>query len=153
MRILFVCSGNTCRSPFAEAVFRARAAARGLDGVEAVSAGTGALDGTAASEGTYLAALELGADVSGHRSRRLTRELIDEADLILTMGRAHRDVVERSGGAGKVHLLGEYAGLTGRAAEVPDPYGGDMDAYRAMATEVGGMIDRVLERLARERGA
>ena len=75
-RILLVCTGNICRSPMAEIVMRREFEQR--DGnVEVVSAGTGAWDGASASEGAYLVALENGLDLSNHRARLLTREVVD----------------------------------------------------------------------------
>ncbi len=148
MRILFVCTGNTCRSPLAEALLRRMATERGLTDVQVSSAGSGSLDGVPASSGTYLVGIERGADTSAHRSRRLTHRLVAESDLILTMSKAHLAEVERMGGTGKSWLLGEYAGYSGQDAEVDDPYGGEMEDYRRMADQVETMIGRVLDRLA-----
>jgi protein-tyrosine-phosphatase len=151
MNVLLVCSGNTCRSPLAEGMLRARLRVRGLDGITVASAGTGASEGAPASEGSYLVGLELGIDLSAHRSRALTPELTRSADLILTMSRSHRERVRDLGAGDRVHLLGEYAGFTGAAAEVPDPYGGELGDYRATHDRLAPMLDAVAERLVRER--
>src|SRR5439155_1284583 len=81
---------NICRSPLAAALLQRALAQRGIDGLEVASAGTGAWDGAPVSEGAYLVGLERGLDLSAHRARLLTRELVDQADLILTMARHHR---------------------------------------------------------------
>jgi protein-tyrosine-phosphatase len=150
-QILLVCTGNTCRSPLAEAMLRRKLAERGVDGVTVESAGTGAWDGAPASEGAYLVALEHGLDLSAHRARLLTRELVGNVDLVLTMARHHRARVEQLGSDVAVHLLGEYAGRTGAEAEVRDPFGGDLEGYRETYDELEGLLDNVVERLARER--
>ena len=76
MRVLFVCSGNTCRSPLAEALFRRLLDESGRNDIEVLSAGTGAYEGSPASEGAYLVAIEAGLDLSAHRARLLDREAI-----------------------------------------------------------------------------
>lgn len=151
MHILLVCTGNTCRSPMAEVMLRQALAERGADGVTVSSAGTGAWDGAPVSEGGYLVALEHDLDLSAHRARLLTRDSVQEADLILTMSRSHRARVADLGGGAKSFLLGEYAGRTGSAAEVRDPFGGDIEGYRQTFGELDELLDRVVERLQRER--
>src|SRR2546425_7069143 len=84
-RILLVCTGNICRSPLAAALLERALVERGIEGIAVASAGTGAWDGAPVSEGAYLVGLERGLDLSGHRARLLTRELVDGANLILTM--------------------------------------------------------------------
>ena len=149
-RVLLVCTGNICRSPLGEALLRRALTERGLPTVEVTSAGTGAWDGAPASEGAYLVALERGLDLSGHRARLLTRELVEQADLVLTMARHHRARVDELGGEGRVFVLGEYAGREGDAAEVSDPFGGDLEVYRDTCAELEALVAAVAERLAAE---
>lgn len=150
-QVLLICTGNTCRSPLAEALLRHKLRERGVDAVSVSSAGTGAWDGAPASEGAYLVALEHGLDLSSHRARLLTRELAAAADLVLTMSRHHLARAEQLGAAGKVYLLGEYAGRDGPSAEVPDPFGGDLEGYRETFEELDQVLDAIVARLERER--
>ncbi len=149
-RVLFVCTGNICRSPLAEALLRRELEALDTDDIHVSSAGTGAWDGAPGSEGAYLIALEHGLDLSGHRARLLTREVVESSDLVLTMARHHRARAEELGGQGRVHVLGEYVGLTGPDAEVKDPYGGDLEVYRETYEELEKLLRLATPRIVTE---
>jgi protein-tyrosine-phosphatase len=135
----------------AEAIMRHALSERGIAEVAVGSAGTGAFDGAPASEGAYLVALERQLDLSGHRARRLTPELVAGADLILTMSPQHRDRVMDLGGDGKTFLLGTYGGKKGEEAAVNDPYGATLEEYRVTFDELERLIDFVITRLEAER--
>lgn len=151
MNVLFVCTGNTCRSPLAEVLMRRLLSEQRIEGIAVGSAGTGACAGAPASEGSYLVALEDGVDLSAHRARVLTPELAASADLILTMSRSHRQRLSDLGYGERTFLLGEYAGRSGTAAELEDPYGGSVTDYRQTRTQLKSLLGAVIQRLERER--
>jgi protein-tyrosine-phosphatase len=147
VKVVFVCSGNTCRSPLAEGLARKMAAERGLSHISFSSAGTGALEGGGASEAAILVGLERGIDLSTHRTRALTQTTLAEADLVLVMGPHHLESVRLQGAENKTHLLDHFASSGQSAGAVPDPFGGTLDAYRETAAELEYQIGRVLDRL------
>src|SRR3989442_10239545 len=149
-QILLVCTGNICRSPLAAALLQRALAQRGINDLDVSSAGTGAWDGAPVSEGAYLVGLERGLDLSAHRARLLTRELVDAADLILTMARHHRARVDELGGESQVFVLGEYAGREGDEAEGSDPFGGDLGVYRDTRAELEALVQTAGDRIGKE---
>lgn len=149
MIVTLVCTGNTCRSPMAARMLQDALQAAGRTDVEVTSAGTGAWEGAPASEGTYLVGLEHGLDLSNHRATLLTREHVERSDLILAMGRTHLARIRELGGGARAHLLGDFAGLSGVEAEIPDPFGGDLEEYRQTFRRLKALVPEVVARLAR----
>ncbi len=142
-RVLFVCTGNTCRSVMAEQLFRKMANERRL-GVQAASAGL-AVDSRSAVPDPVLEVLAReGIHDFSHRPSQVSKEIIDEADLVLAMTEPHRRrLVERFPSASsKVFLLGGYAGLEG--SEVGDPIGLGVEIYGACLAQIKKALQKIL---------
>lgn len=145
--LLFVCSGNTCRSPMAEAIARGLLRERGWQHVDVGSAGTGAVVGLAASPEAVEVAREHGLELDSHASQPLTPELIHWADLVLVMGTSHMHVVRELGGGEKVSLVTEFVDGEGYAQPVADPFGGDHEHYREAFEQIEAAVTGLLDRL------
>src|SRR5262245_53840738 len=108
-RLLFVCTGNTCRSPLSEVIARRELEQLGWSHVEVRSAGAFAKEGMPASEGALQSAARHGLDLTGHRTSTLSPELVDWADLILVMGPWHLERALELGGDERTALLAAFA--------------------------------------------
>lgn len=139
-KVIFVCTGNTCRSPMAEYLLRSELKGRGVSGVTVESAGTFAGEGHPASRNAILAASKYGLDLTRHASRPLSTVDADGA-LVLCMSRGHMESAARLFPSCSPELISEYAGETGA---VPDPYGGSQADYDLVA----GMLARYIKKIA-----
>jgi protein-tyrosine phosphatase len=149
-RLLFVCTGNTCRSPMAEAIARKRITELGWSQIEVRSAGIGAMDGSPASEGARRVAAAHGLDLSEHEATFLTRPVAESSDLILTMSAGHLVRVLELGAGDRMAMIAAFAagGDEGAHAEgIPDPIGGPDEEYARTFAILDELIERVLERL------
>ncbi len=146
MRVLFVCTGNTCRSPLAAAIAVRLLADRGAV-LDVASAGTAAWPDAPASDGSMLVGLERGLDLSAHRARTLTAELVADSDVILAMSTPHVTHTRLLGGAGRTFLLSEFASHGAFGTEISDPFGGDLDRYRRTSDELWDVVAQAVDRL------
>ncbi|MGH7482807.1 MAG: low molecular weight protein arginine phosphatase [Longimicrobiales bacterium] len=145
--ILFVCTGNTCRSPMATVIAQRAIEDRGWTHVAVRSAGTAAdATGQPAAELAREVVAEHDLDLASHRSHPLGPEDVAWADLVLAMGPANLWTIAELGGADKVALITEF----GSAEETPgiaDPFGADIDTYRRTFRQLEAAIDAALDRL------
>ena len=150
-RLLFVCTGNTCRSPLAEAVAHAEIRRRGWSQVDVRSAGVAVAPSGAASAQAVAVAAEAGLDLSGHRATPLSEGELARADLILAMSPSHLSELERWGVGDKAALITAFAqgrdDAVGSGGGVADPVGGDVAEYRHTLEELQGLVKRALDRL------
>ncbi|MBI4600474.1 MAG: threonylcarbamoyl-AMP synthase [Planctomycetes bacterium] len=151
-RILFVCTGNTCRSPMAVELYRRQLAARlgkSVDdlsemGYRVASAGTFAVWGARASENAQRVLAERGYDLSGHVSQPLTPDLLAGADRVLALGHSHHQIVERMLEELPPEKRPRLEMLTEEG--ILDPVGGEIETYRACAAEIEKAVLRLLPR-------
>lgn len=148
MKILFVCTGNTCRSNMAEALAGRLLEDRfGAGGnIEVCSAGLAATPEEAATPYAVEAMAWKGIDMSDYRASVLTREMVQEADLVLTMTRGHLEQLNIlfPGYHSKAFTLADFAGF---GSDIADPIGQSLDVYRQCARSLEELIGRVLDKL------
>lgn len=142
-RILFVCTGNTCRSPMAEGIFNKIASERGINAI-AKSAGIFAAGGQA-SENAVSVMKEIGVDINGRKSIQITEEMVRDAELIITMSKTHKEILNSAFTmTDKIKTLAEFVGDTG---DITDPFGADIDVYRTCRDLICCMIEKAVNKI------
>lgn len=146
--VLFICTANICRSPMAVELFKMKLQAHKLplDQWRVESAGTWAQEGEPASEGSSIVMLRRGVDLSEHRSRMVSKNMLKEFDLILTMEAGHKEAlqIEFPEFASRIFMLSEMQGVS---APVRDPYGGPLTGYEVTVETIDRMLAKGFYRI------
>ena len=151
-RMVFVCTGNTCRSVIAQALAKRLLEQAGRADVSVDSAGVFAIAGMPASRQTDAVLQEAGLSCAAHRATPLSAEMVRDADLLLAMERFHIEEILRRvpEASGKTHLLGAYGASEEdeRLVEIPDPIGKPLEVYEVCFRHIRDAVERVVKSLA-----
>lgn len=145
-KIIFVCTGNTCRSPMAQMIMTDLLDKTGIINVQVLSRGLSVLEASPANPNVHALMDEIGIDASSHKACLLSSDDFTDNSIILTMTLAHKDFVcylfpEHSS---KVYTLSEY--VTGNHFDIQDPYGSSLDIYRQCFIELQDLIKKLFEK-------
>ena len=141
MNILFVCTGNTCRSPMAEGLFKKLLAERNITDINCSSAGLFAMTGDEVTPNSVKACERFGVDISSHRARRITSFVLDETDKFVCMTFDHAASLSLYADPDKVLVLG---------GGIPDPYGGDIETYMMCANSIKIALNAQFDQITAE---
>lgn len=150
MDVLFVCTGNTCRSPMAAAALAHLCRDLERPRLRVRSAGVAAVDGMLVSREARRTLAEAGIPLGDGHSRALTEAMVRDADLVVTMTRAHAREILRTfpWAADRVRLLLTFSGSE---EDVPDPYGGNDAVYRHCLRSMAGALERLADDIRNDR--
>lgn len=141
MNILFVCTGNTCRSPMAEGLFKKLLAEKNITDINCSSAGLFAMTGDEVTQNSVKACERFGVDISDHRARRITSFVLDETDKFVCMTFDHAASLSLYVDPDKVLVLG---------GGIPDPYGGDIETYMMCANSIKIALNAQFDQITAE---
>lgn len=146
LEILFVCTGNTCRSPLAEYLLKQMLEKENIDDFVIKSAGINIVPGSGVSPEVKKILVEEDIEIREHRVRQVDEELITEADIILTMTETHKDVLQQRycDHTEKIYTLKGFAGSEGRNLDIEDPFGHTESTYRETKKEIREYLDKLI---------
>lgn len=150
-KLLFVCTGNTCRSPMAEVIFNSLAVQQGLDW-RAESAGVAAVGDRPASPNAIRAVAEIGLDLNMHRTRFLPAIDLNEYSLFVALGEEHADILRSIGIPADylrvLHRVPNADDIYDLRMDIADPYGGDLNDYRKCRDDIVGAVKALMTTLS-----
>lgn len=149
--IIFVCTGNSCRSPMAEGFLKRIAQERSQLDITVSSAGISAMNGYPASAEAVQVMRELGIDISSHRSRTITTSVLEDASVVVAMASNHMEALVNLNPAmvGKMYLLTDFESeaQSGSGKGITDPIGMSVEGYRKVRDEIKELVTKLAERL------
>lgn len=151
MNILFVCTGNTCRSSMAEGILKDMLEKNNIKNINVSSAGISAFEGDNANEKAINTLNNMGIDILNHKARLISKEIIEKSDLILTMTLSHKKMILKFAPefSNKVYTLKEYALIVNNEnncdnMDIVDPFGLDYNAYEKTAKEIQEQLTKII---------